>query len=69
YRSRSVNAWIKHLKRKHSTTPSLAGCLLCCDCGHESYSHTHSQECEISNFVIIRRGDGPFRRLTDPVVR
>ncbi|GMR44069.1 hypothetical protein PMAYCL1PPCAC_14264, partial [Pristionchus mayeri] len=44
YRSRSPNAWIKHIKYTHSTTPAL---------------------CEIANFTVIRKGDGPIRRLTD----
>ncbi|GMR44068.1 hypothetical protein PMAYCL1PPCAC_14263, partial [Pristionchus mayeri] len=36
--------------------------LLRCDCGHESYSVYHSRECEISNFTIVRKGDGSIRR-------
>ncbi|GMR44097.1 hypothetical protein PMAYCL1PPCAC_14292, partial [Pristionchus mayeri] len=65
YRCRSAISWCRHLKEKHTTTPTLAGCLLRCDCGHESYSKKHSNKCEISNFTIIRNGDGPIRRLTD----
>ncbi|GMR44022.1 hypothetical protein PMAYCL1PPCAC_14217, partial [Pristionchus mayeri] len=65
YRSRSVDAWEKHLIRKHSTTAALAGYLVRCDCGHESYSKKHSSKCEISNFTIIRNGNRPIRRLTD----
>ncbi|GMR44028.1 hypothetical protein PMAYCL1PPCAC_14224, partial [Pristionchus mayeri] len=68
YRSRSVDAWEKHLIRKHSTTAALAGYLLRCDCGHESYSKVHSYKCEISNFTVILKGKGPIRRLTDPVM-
>ncbi|GMR43344.1 hypothetical protein PMAYCL1PPCAC_13539, partial [Pristionchus mayeri] len=63
YRSRSAISWWKHLKEKHSTTPSLAGCLLRCDCGHESYSHMHGQECQTANFTIIRNEDAPIRRI------
>ncbi|GMR44049.1 hypothetical protein PMAYCL1PPCAC_14244, partial [Pristionchus mayeri] len=63
YSSRSAYAWWKHLKVKHSTTPTLAGCLLRCDCGNESFSFSHSHECEISNFTVIRKGNGPIRRL------
>ncbi|GMR31300.1 hypothetical protein PMAYCL1PPCAC_01496, partial [Pristionchus mayeri] len=63
YRSRSVYSWWRHLKEKHSTTPTLAGCLIRCDCGHESYSFKHSIECEISNFTFIRTGDGVIRRV------
>ncbi|GMR55076.1 hypothetical protein PMAYCL1PPCAC_25271, partial [Pristionchus mayeri] len=62
YGSRSVVAWESHLKVKHSTKPTLAGCLLRCDCGHESYSNTHSNHCKIANFTIIRKGDGTIRR-------
>ncbi|GMR43757.1 hypothetical protein PMAYCL1PPCAC_13954, partial [Pristionchus mayeri] len=53
---------------KVHTSSLQAGCLLLCDCGIESYSYTHSKQCEISNFTIIRKGDGPIRRLTDSVV-
>ncbi|GMR43758.1 hypothetical protein PMAYCL1PPCAC_13953, partial [Pristionchus mayeri] len=67
FRSRSVAQWWKHLIGKHSTTPSLAGCLLRCDCGFESYSFNHSYKCEISKFTIIRFGDGSIRRFTDPL--
>ncbi|GMR35867.1 hypothetical protein PMAYCL1PPCAC_06062, partial [Pristionchus mayeri] len=42
--TRSAKGWVKHLKVKHSTTPTLAGCLLRCDCGHESFSYNHSQK-------------------------
>ncbi|GMR43764.1 hypothetical protein PMAYCL1PPCAC_13959, partial [Pristionchus mayeri] len=65
YRARTVTAWQFHLRHNHSTNPYLSGCLLRGDCGHESYSHYHSFECEISNFTIIRIGNGPIRRLTD----
>ncbi|GMR44050.1 hypothetical protein PMAYCL1PPCAC_14245, partial [Pristionchus mayeri] len=68
YHARTVTAWQFHLRHNHSTNSYLAGCLLHCDCGHESYSHWHSFECEISNFTIIRNGDGPIRRLTDTPV-
>ncbi|GMR43782.1 hypothetical protein PMAYCL1PPCAC_13977, partial [Pristionchus mayeri] len=63
YRSRSVMAWKAHLRIKHSTTPDLAGYLLRCDCGHESRAHEHSYKCPISNFTVIREGNGPIRRL------
>ncbi|GMR44051.1 hypothetical protein PMAYCL1PPCAC_14246, partial [Pristionchus mayeri] len=63
YRSRSVKGWETHIARNHSTSPALR-----CDCGHESHSNVHSYECEISNFTIIRNGDGPIRRLTDTPV-
>ncbi|GMR50629.1 hypothetical protein PMAYCL1PPCAC_20824, partial [Pristionchus mayeri] len=56
HRSRTVDGWEKHLRSKHSTTPALAGCLLRCDCGHESYSRVHSKKCYISNFTLIRKG-------------
>ncbi|GMR43597.1 hypothetical protein PMAYCL1PPCAC_13792 [Pristionchus mayeri] len=68
YRSRYICGWIEHLRRSHSTTPALAKCLLRCDCGHESYSNSHSYDCEISNFTIIRKGNGTIRRFTDPVL-
>ncbi|GMR44021.1 hypothetical protein PMAYCL1PPCAC_14216, partial [Pristionchus mayeri] len=67
YRSRSAQAWWKHLKLMHSTTPTLPGCLLRCDCGFESYSFNHSIKCDVSNFTIIREGKGPICRLTDSV--
>ncbi|GMR50638.1 hypothetical protein PMAYCL1PPCAC_20833, partial [Pristionchus mayeri] len=66
YDARTVSTWVQHLMLKHSTTPTLAGCLLRCDCGHESYSKRH--KCEISNFTLIRKGDEPIRRVTDPPV-
>ncbi|GMR43349.1 hypothetical protein PMAYCL1PPCAC_13544, partial [Pristionchus mayeri] len=68
YRSRSVNAWQAHLRRKHSTTPNLAGCILRCECGTETVSFDHSQKCEISNTTVIRNGNKPIRRLTDLAV-
>ncbi|GMR57211.1 hypothetical protein PMAYCL1PPCAC_27406, partial [Pristionchus mayeri] len=43
-RADSAFSWWYHLKVKHSTTPTLAGCLLRCDCGNESYSFAHSQQ-------------------------
>ncbi|GMR50637.1 hypothetical protein PMAYCL1PPCAC_20832, partial [Pristionchus mayeri] len=68
YRSRSAPAWYTHLIEQHFTTPTLAGLLLRCDCGNESYSFKHSYECEISNFTLIRKEDRQIRRLTDPSV-
>ncbi|GMR44060.1 hypothetical protein PMAYCL1PPCAC_14249, partial [Pristionchus mayeri] len=65
YRTRNVSTWIKHLRAKHSTSPTQAGCLLRCDCGHESYSRGHS--CEIANFTVIFTGR-PIRRLSDPAI-
>ncbi|GMR31296.1 hypothetical protein PMAYCL1PPCAC_01491, partial [Pristionchus mayeri] len=53
YHTRSVRTWCLHLKVKHSTTPTLAGCLLRCECGNESFSHRHCYECEIANFTVI----------------
>ncbi|GMR44032.1 hypothetical protein PMAYCL1PPCAC_14228, partial [Pristionchus mayeri] len=67
YRSMSIGSWTEHLRIKHSTTPALAGCLLRCDCGNESYSKWHSETCKIANFTVIYNG-GPIRRITDPVV-
>ncbi|GMR50601.1 hypothetical protein PMAYCL1PPCAC_20796, partial [Pristionchus mayeri] len=45
--TRCVSTWISHLRDKHSTTPALAGCLLRCDCGYESYSKGHSYEVKV----------------------
>ncbi|GMR43730.1 hypothetical protein PMAYCL1PPCAC_13925, partial [Pristionchus mayeri] len=42
-----------------------AGCLLRCECGHETHSSRHSIECDISNITVIRNEDEPIRRLTD----
>ncbi|GMR31355.1 hypothetical protein PMAYCL1PPCAC_01550, partial [Pristionchus mayeri] len=64
YRSKSVTAWRSHLRYKHNTTPTLAGCLLRCDCGHESHSKKHSMKCEMPNFTLIFNG-GPIRRLAE----
>ncbi|GMR43351.1 hypothetical protein PMAYCL1PPCAC_13546, partial [Pristionchus mayeri] len=36
-----------------------AGYILCCDCGHESYSERHSYECEISNYTVMRTKETP----------
>ncbi|GMR43791.1 hypothetical protein PMAYCL1PPCAC_13986, partial [Pristionchus mayeri] len=68
YSSRSVMGWHTHLRTKHSTTPSLAGCILRCECGNESVSFQHSLKCDISNVTVIRTGDGTFRRFTDLAV-
>ncbi|GMR44038.1 hypothetical protein PMAYCL1PPCAC_14223, partial [Pristionchus mayeri] len=53
--SSPMMGWEYHLRHTHSTTPTLAGCFLRCDCGHESYSRRHSKRCEISNFTVIRK--------------
>ncbi|GMR44020.1 hypothetical protein PMAYCL1PPCAC_14215, partial [Pristionchus mayeri] len=63
YSTKNAKTWETHLRDKHSTTPALARCVLRCDCGNESYSKKHSEKCEISNFTIIRKGDGPIRRI------
>ncbi|GMR55075.1 hypothetical protein PMAYCL1PPCAC_25270 [Pristionchus mayeri] len=63
FRSRSARLWRLHLKDEHSTTPKLAGCLLRCDCGNESYSEMHIHKCGISNFTVIRKGNRPIRRI------
>ncbi|GMS98789.1 hypothetical protein PENTCL1PPCAC_20964, partial [Pristionchus entomophagus] len=63
YRTQSVPCWINHLRRKHSTTPALAGLALLCECGHESISEYHSYHCTIGNFTVIRKREGPIRRL------
>ncbi|GMR50592.1 hypothetical protein PMAYCL1PPCAC_20787 [Pristionchus mayeri] len=70
FHTRIVSTWISHLRYKHSTTPLLAGCLLRCDCGYESFSRGHSYECEISNFTVIRKGNGPILKInmTPPCV-
>ncbi|GMR43736.1 hypothetical protein PMAYCL1PPCAC_13931, partial [Pristionchus mayeri] len=67
YCSRSVAGWEMHLRRTHSTTPTLAGCLLRCECGHESHSSYHAIECEISNITVVRNEDEPIRRVADNV--
>ncbi|GMR38121.1 hypothetical protein PMAYCL1PPCAC_08316, partial [Pristionchus mayeri] len=51
----------RHLKEKHSTTPTLAGYRLRCDCGHESYLCYRSSECVISNMTVIREGNTLIR--------
>ncbi|GMR31294.1 hypothetical protein PMAYCL1PPCAC_01489, partial [Pristionchus mayeri] len=66
FSSRSAYVWCRHLKEKHSTTPTLAGCILRCQCGYETFSYAHSQKCHIANFTIIRNGSGPIQRLADP---
>ncbi|GMR31135.1 hypothetical protein PMAYCL1PPCAC_01330, partial [Pristionchus mayeri] len=67
YRSTSVAGWIEHLRRRHSTTPYLAGCIIQCDCGHKVYSNNR-HECGIANFTIIRNENQPIRRFSDPAV-
>ncbi|GMS96963.1 hypothetical protein PENTCL1PPCAC_19138 [Pristionchus entomophagus] len=62
---RSGVSWINHLRREHSTNPSLAGLALLCECGNESVSDGHARTCTIANFTIIRKRDGPIRRLND----
>ncbi|GMR50334.1 hypothetical protein PMAYCL1PPCAC_20529, partial [Pristionchus mayeri] len=59
YRSMSVNSWLDHLRRSHSTTPAMAGCFLRCECGHETVSHAHQYRCEISKFTVIRCSVAP----------
>ncbi|GMS90294.1 hypothetical protein PENTCL1PPCAC_12469, partial [Pristionchus entomophagus] len=65
YRTRSSSTWVGHLRYKHSTTPTLEGLALRCDCGHESRSNSHNYLCELANFTVIRKRDGPIRRLED----
>ncbi|GMS87885.1 hypothetical protein PENTCL1PPCAC_10060, partial [Pristionchus entomophagus] len=65
YRTLNVSTWISHLKKIHSTNPSLASLALSCECGHEGVSHEHSFVCDIAKFTVIRKRDGPIRRLGD----
>ncbi|GMS97493.1 hypothetical protein PENTCL1PPCAC_19668, partial [Pristionchus entomophagus] len=63
YQTLSVNAFVFHLRKKHSTTPPLAGISFLCECGNESYSKDHSQMCILSEVRVIKKKDGPIRRL------
>ncbi|GMS86090.1 hypothetical protein PENTCL1PPCAC_8265, partial [Pristionchus entomophagus] len=65
YSSRHVGGWLAHLRLKHSTTPDLAGLTLLCDCGDESLSDQHGRKCTIANVTVLRKRDGPIRRLND----
>ncbi|GMS85458.1 hypothetical protein PENTCL1PPCAC_7633 [Pristionchus entomophagus] len=64
YLTRSVNAWINHMKNAHDTTPFLAGVELHCKCGHRSISQRHSlyPSCKSPSFTIVRKRDEPIRR-------
>ncbi|GMS99694.1 hypothetical protein PENTCL1PPCAC_21869, partial [Pristionchus entomophagus] len=65
FRSLNVCTWMTHLRRKHFTTPYLAGLALLCQCGHESVSKMHSRTCILSEVSVIKKRDGPIRRLYD----
>ncbi|GMT30473.1 hypothetical protein PFISCL1PPCAC_21770, partial [Pristionchus fissidentatus] len=54
YRFTSVVTIIQHLKYFHGTTPSDAGLMFLCDCGHKSASNAHlNSQCKFLNFTII----------------
>ncbi|GMS86039.1 hypothetical protein PENTCL1PPCAC_8214, partial [Pristionchus entomophagus] len=72
YKSSSRQAFIMHLRLKHSITPYLADLTFLCICGYELQSHVYhqhdyEQEREIgsASFTIIRNTYQPVRRLTD----
>ncbi|GMS96957.1 hypothetical protein PENTCL1PPCAC_19132, partial [Pristionchus entomophagus] len=65
YRTQCAGTWMSHLRIKHSTTPVLAGFALLCECGNESVSDAHARMCNIANFTIIHKRDGPIRRMND----
>ncbi|GMS86465.1 hypothetical protein PENTCL1PPCAC_8640 [Pristionchus entomophagus] len=65
YRTKSVNAWMLHLRHIHSTTAVLAGLALLCDCGLECFSSYHNSDCTTANFTVVRKRDGPIRRFDD----
>ncbi|GMS86054.1 hypothetical protein PENTCL1PPCAC_8229, partial [Pristionchus entomophagus] len=69
FRTQSVCSWYKHLGAKHSTNPTLAGLALLCDCGHESFSCQHFGVCNVANFTVIPKRDGPIRRFNEPTVK
>ncbi|GMR43733.1 hypothetical protein PMAYCL1PPCAC_13928, partial [Pristionchus mayeri] len=68
FKAESVMGWELHLRRMHSTTPTLAGYLLRCDCGQESYANSHSYQCDIYNITIIQEEDKVIRRLVDCLI-
>ncbi|GMR50571.1 hypothetical protein PMAYCL1PPCAC_20766, partial [Pristionchus mayeri] len=41
FNTRNVGTYVSHLRRKHSTTPVLAGLSFLCECGYESSSVKH----------------------------
>ncbi|GMR50572.1 hypothetical protein PMAYCL1PPCAC_20767, partial [Pristionchus mayeri] len=63
----SVSSFVDHLRKKHSTTPPLAGISFLCECGHESSSENHGRKCDIANFTVIQRRVGPIRRIEKKV--
>ncbi|GMS88312.1 hypothetical protein PENTCL1PPCAC_10487 [Pristionchus entomophagus] len=68
YRNRNIDAWISHLRRKHSTNPLLAGIALLFECGHESGSSRHIRTCTVAKITVIRKREEPIRRLDDEMV-
>ncbi|GMS87112.1 hypothetical protein PENTCL1PPCAC_9287 [Pristionchus entomophagus] len=54
YSTHSVDAWLGHLRFNHSSNPTKVGVALLCDCGHECVTVSHSRECDIANFAVIR---------------
>ncbi|GMR43732.1 hypothetical protein PMAYCL1PPCAC_13927, partial [Pristionchus mayeri] len=62
------STWIAHLRAKHSTYPKIAGYLLRCDCGQESYANSHSYQCDIYNITVVQEEDNVIRRLIDCMV-
>ncbi|KAF8361445.1 hypothetical protein PRIPAC_88368 [Pristionchus pacificus] len=60
-----AQTFIDHLRRVHRTNPALAGLVLRCQCGNESFSSNHSKKCHVSNFTVVRKNFGPIRTLAD----
>ncbi|GMR31188.1 hypothetical protein PMAYCL1PPCAC_01383 [Pristionchus mayeri] len=59
FRTNSAKSWENHLKRKHSTTPIMAGFSLKCECGKICGSEWHRRKCNLANFTVIRRKKTP----------
>ncbi|GMR38179.1 hypothetical protein PMAYCL1PPCAC_08374, partial [Pristionchus mayeri] len=62
FRTNYVTTWVSHLRHTHSTTPSLEGLSLRCECGHESFSDKHIYKCDIANFTVIHTSGAKERK-------